>query len=348
MEFLRIKRTSRFLDPRQEYRETAIESEIRRDPLTKMSGRIAHFAGAQFPVLDLEELSRLSLSRGPCPFCPELVEKVTPKFPPNILPQGRFHRGESIVFPNLSPYDVHSAVTVMTTAHLVPVQDLTAERLQNAFGVSVEYFRAVHRAEQHMGYGLISWNYMPMAGASLLHPHLQIYATDHPGNFLAAKIQAAKAYRQKTGRLFWEDLISEEKERGERYLGAIGDTQWVVPFVPLSFIGDVEVFFPGRYSILDLTEDDLAHFAQGLTAVFRFTEERHIYSFNVGFFPGADSDDATWVHARLSFRGMFNPLLHSADVSAIRQVYDEPFTTIFPEDLARDLRRHFEMPDEGP
>ncbi|MDA8195348.1 MAG: hypothetical protein M0Z53_15345 [Thermaerobacter sp.] len=341
MDFERIPRTTRFLDPRQNYSETSIESEIRRDPLTKLSGRIAHFAGAQFPELDLEELSRLSLSHGPCPFCPELVEKVTPKFPTAIHWEGRFHRGEAIVFPNLSPYDTHSAVTAMTTAHLAPVRALTPERLQNAFGVSVEYFRAVQRAEHHMGYGLISWNYMPMAGASLLHPHLQIYATDHPGNFLGAEIHAGKAYRQRTGRLFWEDLVAEEKQRGERYLGTMGQTIWLVPFVPQSFIGDVQAVFPDRFSILDLTEDDIAQFCQGLTAIFRFMENRHIYSFNVGFFPGQGPEDATWVHARVSFRGMFNPLLRSADVSAIRQLYDEPFTTIKPEELAHELRPHF-------
>ncbi len=341
MEFERMPRTTRFLDPRQDYRETTIESEIRRDPLTKMTGRIAHFAGAQYPELDLEELSRLSLSRGPCPFCPDLVEKVTPKFLPEIEPQGRFHRGEATVFPNLSPYDTHSAVTVMSAAHLVPVRDLSVERLKNAFGVSLEYFRAIYRTDQHMGYGLISWNYMPMAGASLLHPHLQIYATDHPGNFLGAEIKAAKAYRQETGRLFWQDLVTEEITRGERYLGAVGNTEWLVPFVPQSFIGDVQVIFPHRFSILDLTDGDLEQFGHGMTAVCRFMEERHIYSFNVAFFPGQGPDDDTWVHARVSFRGMFNPVLHSADVSAIRQLYDEPFTTIYPEDIARDLRPLF-------
>ncbi|MCL5972773.1 MAG: hypothetical protein M1499_09480 [Firmicutes bacterium] len=341
MEFERITRTTHYLDPRKDYQQTTIESEIRRDPLTGMSGRIAHFAGVQFPEIDLEELSRLSLSRGPCPFCPELVEQVTPKFPSDISPQGRFRQGEAIVFPNLSPYDTHSAVTVMTKAHLVPVGDLTPQRIQDALSASVDYFRAVNRVEHHMGYGLISWNYFPMAGASLLHPHLQIYATDHPGNFLGAEIEAGKRYREQTGHIFWEDLIAEERRRGERYVGAVGNTEWLMPFVPQSFVADVQAIFPGRYSILDLTTTDLRDFALGLQHIFRYMEQRHIYSFNVAFFPGAAAVDDTWVHARLSFRGMFNPLLHSADVSAIRQLYDEPFTTSYPEEVARDLAPMF-------
>ena len=340
MEFTRLQRTTRFLDPRADWKETPIQSEIRLDPLTGFSGRIAHFGSITRPLVDLDSLSHASLERG-CPFCPEVIEKVTPKFPQEITPHGRFQRGEALVFPNLSPYDAHSAVAVITHNHLVPTHAFTVQHWVDALAASIAYFSAVHRAEHHIGYGLIAGNYMPMAGASLLHPHLQIYATERPGNWLQGQIDASKRYYDAHHRLYWADLVAEEMRLNERYLGATGSVQWLVPFVPLSFIGDIEALFPDRFSILDLTEDDLTQFSSGLHRVFQFMTDQRLYSFNIGFYPGQSADDRTWVRARISFRGMINPELHSPDVSAIRQLYDEPFTTRYPEDFARDLKPYF-------
>lgn len=338
MQFERIPRITRFLDPRQGYAETAIESEIRTDPLTGFSGRIAHFAMGPRPVVDLDALSRASLSQHPCPFCPDLVNQVTPKFLPVIHPEGRFYRGEAIVFPNLSPYDVHSAVTVVTRAHLVPTTSFISQHWADALSASIDYFRAVNQADAHIGYGLIAANYMPMAGASLLHPHMQIYATERPGNWLQGEILAARRYYLDQRQNFWDALLDAEQRLNLRYLGRVGSVEWLVPFVPLSFIGDVEAIFPERFSILDLTPSDIHDFAQGMTAVMSYMADSNLYSFNLAFFPGQSAEDHTWVHARLSFRGMINPALSSPDVSAIRQLYDEPFTTMYPEELADQIK----------
>ncbi len=340
MQFERIPRVTRLLDPRKDYAETRIESEIRMDPLTGFSGRIAHFATGPWPTIDLEALNQASLTRG-CPFCPEMLTQVTPKFPEEISPEGRFHQGEAIVFPNLSPYDAHSAVTVVTEAHLVPADKFTAKQWEDALAVSIEYFRAVRHYENHIGYGLIGANYMPMAGASLLHPHLQIYATDRPGNWLKSQIQASQRYYDEHGKIFWHDLINAEKSLQERYLASTGSVEWIVPFVPLSFIGDVEAIFPNRYTILDLKPEDIADFTHGLLHILRFMKDTNIYSFNLAFYPGQSHEDLTWVHARISFRGMINPVLHSPDVSVIRQLLDEPFTTIYPEEMTKNLKPYF-------
>lgn len=340
MQFERIPRVTRLLDPRKNYAETRIESEMRMDPLTNFSGRIAHFGSGQWPTVDLDALNQASLAHG-CPFCSEMITKVTPKFPEEITPQGRFRRGEATVFPNLSPYDAHSAVTVVTQAHLVPVDQFSAQQWEDALAVSIDYFRAVRQYENHIGYGLIGANYMPMAGASLLHPHMQIYATDRPGNWLKGQIEASQRYYDEHGHTFWEDLIQEEKSLQERYLAATGSVEWVVPFVPLSFIGDVEAIFPERYTILDLTPEDIAGFVQGLLHILRFMKDTNIYSFNLAFYPGQSREDRIWVHARVSFRGMISPVLHSPDVSVIRQLLDEPFTTVYPEDMAKQLKPYF-------
>lgn len=340
MRFERIARQTQFLDPRRNYALTQIESEIRLDPLTGFSGRIAHFAQGDRPSIDLNALNQASLTHG-CPFCPAVIMEVTPKFPEEICGVGRFRQGEAVVFPNLSPYDAHSAVAVITQAHLMRTQDFSDSQWVDALTASVDYFAAVNRAEHHIGYGLIAANYMPMAGASLLHPHMQIYATDRPGNWLGAQISAAQRYYDASGHNFWEDLLAEEQTQGVRYLGSTGRVQWLVPFVPLGFIGDVEAVFPDRFTILDLTEQDLQDFSQGLIRVLDYMNDTNLYAFNLAFYPGQAPTDHTWVHARISFRGMINPALNSPDVSAIRHLYDEPFTTVYPEELASTLRGYF-------
>ncbi|RIV28792.1 hypothetical protein D2Q93_02015 [Alicyclobacillaceae bacterium I2511] len=341
IDFIRMKKHTHFLDPRKNFQETVIESEIRVDPLTQSTGRIAHFSKLDFPAIDVEELSKQSLAGGFCPFCPNNVESVTPKFPSDITKQGRFRQGEAVVFPNLSPYDAHSAVTVVSRNHLVPMQDLTATRLTDALEASIQYFRAVHQRDKHLGYGLINWNYFPMAGASLLHPHLQVFATDTPGNYLKLEIEGSRAYRQQTGRSFWEDFLAEEKRLNERYLGDTGSVSWVVNFIPFGFIFDVTAVFRERLTVLDLTHDDVFSFAQGMQPVLRYMQDHHIYSFNLALYPSATPEDDVWVHARISARGSFNPAVHAADVGAIRHMYNEPFAMFYPEQVAEEMRPLF-------
>src|SRR5690242_10904329 len=118
IQFIRQEKVARYLDPRRDFQETAIPCEMRVDPLTGHSGRVAHGLGFQLQPLDVEPL--IAASRPACPFCPERIFTVTPQFPSDILPAGRLQRGEAVLFPNLVPYDEHSAVAAMSQAHYVP------------------------------------------------------------------------------------------------------------------------------------------------------------------------------------------------------------------------------------
>ena len=40
-----------------------------------------------------------------CPFCPGRVLEVTPRFPPQLVAEGRLTRGDLVLFPNQAPYD---------------------------------------------------------------------------------------------------------------------------------------------------------------------------------------------------------------------------------------------------
>ena len=94
MDFIKIIKTSRFLDPARGFAETKRFSEVRVDPLTGHTSRVL-----DFPVKELgrENLSRLvEDSRAFCPFCPEVVKQVTPKFHPDLLRQERYAKGDPV------------------------------------------------------------------------------------------------------------------------------------------------------------------------------------------------------------------------------------------------------------
>ncbi len=339
MEFGRVKKSTRFLDPRTGFQEQRVESEVRSHPLTSKTSRVAHFSLREWPKPDLSEL--VKMTRENCPFCPQVIDRVTPLFPPDLIPEGRLRRGEATVIPNLFPYDVYSALTVMTTEHYVSLADFSAGQIVDAFQVSLAYFEKAAQGDPEAEYCLINWNYMPYSGGSQVHPHLQVYATSTPGNLLAAEIAASKAYRERNGRHFWADFVTREKESGERYIGEAGNTFWLTNFAPLGMLGDVVAVFPGSSSCWDLTPAQIGDFVKGLQGVFRYYDSAGIYSFNLAFYPGPPEQDYFWTHAVISARASINPLVHASDINTLRHLYDEPFTIIEPEKLAQKIREWF-------
>ena len=74
--FERHQKFARYLDPRTDYQEKTIACEMRRDPLTGRSGRVAHGLGFRIQPLDVAPL--VAASKPSCPFCPDRLFKVTP------------------------------------------------------------------------------------------------------------------------------------------------------------------------------------------------------------------------------------------------------------------------------
>jgi len=339
MEFKSIRKISRLLDPRAGFVETRVESEVRFHPLTGRTSRVAHFSlhGASRP--DPGEL--IAATREKCPFCPQAVDRVTPMFPADIVPQGRLRRNEATVVPNLFPYDAYSALTIMTRDHYVPLSAFTEERLSDAFALSLAFLDQAGRDDPEAAFGLINWNYMPYSGGSQIHPHLQVYATATPGNLLSAEIEASRVYQERNGRNFWADLITAEQEAGERWLGAVGNTYWCTAFAPLGVLGDILAVFPDSRSCRDLTPGQIGDLARGLLKVFAYYESAGIGSFNLAFYPGPQGQDYFWTHAVVSARTSINPVVHASDINTLQHLYGEPFCVVTPEELARKVRAFF-------
>jgi UDPglucose--hexose-1-phosphate uridylyltransferase len=332
----RNEKVTRYLDPRAGYAETRIACEIRRDPLTGRSGRVAHVLGFHLSPVDFGQM--IEQSRPSCPFCPERIFDVTPRFTADIVPMGRIQQGEAVAFPNLAPYDEHSAVVAMAAEHYVPMGSFTPAQLADAFGAALEYFRYVRR-HPRTDYTLAFWNYLPASGGTQIHPHLQLFATDTPGNTLEQELAASRRYAHLEGRPYWADLLASEEQTGERFIARGTHTAWMTAFVSESLLADVLVLVPERHTLLELTEPALGEFCLGLSQALQHLESQGVYSFNLAWFSATDERDDFWLHARLSPRVYMTPLIWGTDTSALQHLYGEHFMVQTPETAAPAFRQ---------
>jgi UDPglucose--hexose-1-phosphate uridylyltransferase len=341
MEFAIIPKETVLLNPLKEMQPRSVASEIRLDPLTGRSSRICHFMKLQWEKPDLKDLAEKTAAH--CPFCPERVMAITPCFPPEILPAGRLIDGDRILFPNLAPYDTISAVAVLGAAHFIPMTRLEPGFIAAGFELCLSFFRALEAFRHPESvYHLVNWNYMPPSGSSIVHPHLQVFASGFAPQLMREELAAARTYREVNGTNYWEDLVARERSDGSRYLGRIGRTDWLSAFAPTGVAGEVVAVVEGVHTTLELTSQDLSDLALGLTRAMAAYDEMGIYSFNMNFFSGAAGDDQYRLHLVFSPRTFFNQALGTPDVGALQHLYREGVCMAFPEEIAQRLRPRFD------
>jgi len=341
IEFNRIEAESAFLHPRQNFEPFCEKFQVRFDPLTGRTTHYSHF-GAIKPQRIPVESYRESAVKGFCPFCPEVRDKVTPKFPENILPEGRLSKGEAVLFPNMFPYDVYSAVTVMTDEHVVPVEALNGTRLVDSFSLGIDFLKRVKFIDQSLPYHIMTWNYMPPSGGGLVHPHQQYFATKFPGNQFMDEYRASKEFFEKYGVSYWKELINTEKDLLERFIGSVGNSHWIASFASLGMLGDVMCIFPEIYSIDDFTEVHITQLVSGLEKVFEYYKSNNIFSFNASLVFWENNQEFFSTHFRIIPRTFLNVRDYAPDFNFYQALLQEPICVVLPEDLCRDVRKYFE------
>jgi galactose-1-phosphate uridylyltransferase len=340
MKFESIAREAVLLDPNDNLTRKIIPNEIRMDPLTGKTSRICHFRELKWKKPDLDKL--VAGTESWCPFCPDKVFKVTPCFPEEIIPAGRMTLGNKVLFPNIAPYDRLSAVATLGDRHYIPMTAIEPGRIADGFRLALSYFRHLEKIKHPESvYHLISWNYMPASGSSIIHPHFQVFASSFAPNFLREKLEAARIYRDKNGSNYWDDLVAAEQAEAKRFLGEIGRTKWLSVFAPLGAAGDVTAVVEGVQSTLELTDQDLNDLSHGLTKLMAAYDRMGIYNFNMSFFSGSAADVQARFHLIFSPRIYFNPAIGTPDVAALGRIFGESVCMGFPEEIAGLLRVEF-------
>jgi UDPglucose--hexose-1-phosphate uridylyltransferase len=340
MKFEAIKRETVILDPGNHMQRKTIPSEIRVDPLTGRTSRISHFMPLKWEKPDLDQL--VAGTEKTCPFCPDRVMKVTPCFPEEIVPEGRMVLDDKVLFPNIAPYESLSACATLDSRHFIPMHEITASHIVDAFCLAIRFFRRLDEINHPESvYHLINWNYMPASGSSLIHPHLQVFASAYAPHLLQEELSCAKTYLQQQGTNYWDDLVKTEKADGKRFLGNIGRTSWLTVYAPLGVAGDVMAVVDETNCTLDLTSKDIEDLAQGLTKLMGAYDKMGVYNFNMNFFTGSRGDDHARFHLVFSPRTFFNQALGTPDVGALRNLYNEGLCMAFPEEINEQLKSEF-------
>ena len=340
IEFRVTKKIARLHDPRKAFELVAIESEVRTDPLTGDTARICHFA---FPARERPELDALAASTAQsCPFCPQRIEAVTPRFAESLVPGGRLRRGEALLFPNLFPYDDVSAIVAMSQAHFLPMDALPAAIIADALKLAREFIqRAVRTLPGPRSWGIVTWNYMPPAGASQVHPHMQVIVTDAPGNALRRELQAEARFLERHGVPYAQALDAAERAQGERAVLRDGALAWSVPFCPVGMLGDAEARIAGRSTLGECSEAEIDALARTLSRLCAAYARLGLWSFNLTLFPDAEQERSGrhWLTARLLPRFYLHPQLHNSDVAYLQLLLGEKFGMVYPEAHAAALRQ---------
>ncbi|OPZ60537.1 MAG: hypothetical protein BWY87_00409 [Deltaproteobacteria bacterium ADurb.Bin510] len=331
MDFIRHVKLSRLLEPGSQQTPGTRRCEVRIDPLTGRSTRILDFPTRPVAPPELDGL--IQKSKLMCPFCPESLERVTPCFMSPLEP--RYLRGEANCFPNAFPYDENGAVIVISHAHYLALADFGAQLLTDAIACSCDYLAAVGALQREAVFQSINWNYMPLAGGSLVHPHLQASASVSPTNYCREVLNGLENYRRRTGQAFWHELVAAEQEQGERFVAQGARLSWLVAFAPLG-VFDVIGLMPGLSSPAELAGDLLAEVVEGLCKVLGFIDALGMHSLNMSIYFKTDEPDFV-PHLRICPRVSIPPF-GASQVNYLRMLHDESLTTVRPEDVCADLR----------
>ncbi|CAA7600450.1 HIT-like domain protein [Acididesulfobacillus acetoxydans] len=328
--FQRETRQSVFRDPRRDFQTSKAEFEIRFDPITEELTRIFPLHNFRLQRRDWAPLATLTQEKG-CPFCPDALKKATPLFPEAMIPTGRLTHGGATVIPNLSPYAPYSGVVIMCREHYLPLAQFPAGVMEDGFSAALAFLEQAQAYDSaNARYSTIGWNYMPFAGGSVIHPHLQALAGPEPSNRHKLSMERSHSYYLETGNNAWENLIDQEKVKGDRYLWQEGSLHWLASFAPRG-LGDLTLVFEGKSTLRDLAPEDIHYLARGLQRVFRFYDSLNLPSFNLALFPAPEKQPGYWLNARLT--GRFTVFDWTSDINSLQLLLGDFYSFLPPENI---------------
>jgi galactose-1-phosphate uridylyltransferase len=256
-----------------------------------------------------------------CPFCLENVFAVTPTF----SDKRRVIQGESITFPNLFPFAEWHTVTVITRQHMV--LEFSLRQISDALSAQIETLRRFE------GYPSINWNFLPSAGASLVHPHMQALADRKPSPIAKIYLNANANYHKDHNESYW-DGVKRQEYNSERYL--FGDEIfWYAHPVPL---GEKEIRGILPISSIGDLENYVDRLARDMLTVISLYRKLGTLAFNMSVFFDKTGEDHG-VSAFCTFISRINPNPQSTSDSAfMERLHLEPVILTLPEDLGKSFR----------
>ena len=210
----------------------------------------------------------------------ESVKNKTPKFLQDFLKEGRLFIGDAVVIPNLLGHAERSILVVLSKEHFLKLDEFTPKLIVDGLKGGLAYLKRLSEVEPSIRFPVFIFNYLPPAGSSIIHPHMQVLVRDRPFYLVKLLLEKSKAYYKDNKSSYWLDLISKEK-LGERFLFRINNVEWLVPFAPLRGLNEVQAIVRNKSNLLELNDKEWLGLAEGVSKVLRFYYKEGYVSFNI-------------------------------------------------------------------
>jgi len=262
------------------------ELEYRWDPLTaRLSVLCPHLREKWteiYSVRDEAWLAKLiAASTENCPFCRPLIDQVAAKFSPEQLDEETIMLDDVRVFPNLYPRTDFEAVITSPEVHHLAINECEPALLSTFFRAALDCIKKAHRKNEQLLYPVIGGNYLPPAGASLVHYHMQLSMQRHPFEAVRGLIEASERYEKNEATNFWLDLMAVNQDRE---ILRTGNVYWYVPFAPTGFC-EVRAIVT-KPSFMTFSAEDVTSLAKGLATVLKYYGDHGFAAFNFILYSG--------------------------------------------------------------
>jgi galactose-1-phosphate uridylyltransferase len=317
---------------------TRVRLRWRRDPLTGASARI--LTGVKLQPSTRPDLTELTAKPAFCPFDSEHLEAATVPFPAELTAEGRIRVGRAVVVPNIMAYATHSAVGIYDPGrHFVDLDEMTPELIGDALIAMVRHAQAVRRFDAQAQWSSINANYLPPAGSSLVHPHLQSAHDAHGLTGQRLLAERSRDWQERHGS-YWTALVDQEAS-GPRWVGQIGRVAWLTPFAPTGF-AEVWGVVAGAADVTELTDEDCQALGRGLSHVLAAYRAWNLASFNFGLIGGGPHAREAGYQVVLKVLSRSNPEpVYRSDATYFERIWGEALIDLSPEEVADSVRARF-------
>ena len=334
-----------FLNPMKEFAEDVQTLQIRKDPLlgdtSVFNPELKDKAQIFFGKCDQELIDKLvEESSKTCFFCGEAVAKSTPRFMPDFSSEGRIRVGEALLFPNLFSLGTYHPVIRLCDAHFLKLSEFTPELIVDGFHAAQKFIRIAYEKDPTVAYTAVTANYLFPAGASLVHPHLQMIATPVPYSYQARMLDCCRKWQEKNDSSYFTDLVKEESN-GDRYVGQIGNWHWLTPFSPLGN-NEVMAIHETKEDLNELSGEDLYNLSTGIAKVLHYYETLGHLSYNYSLYSvrAGMAGEGNRALLKIITRQNLYPNYRNDDYFLQKLLQSELIITP-PEELAEHLRKSF-------
>jgi UDPglucose--hexose-1-phosphate uridylyltransferase len=346
IEFEKISSAFTILNPFNDFAPEEHRVEVRKDPLLGDTSihnpYLKDKARAFFSENDAELIKKLveESSKG-CIFCSENVLHKTAQYPSDILSQGRIRTGEAVLFANLFSVGAYHPVIALGSKHFLKLSEFAPRLLAEGMKAAQEFLCSVYRTDASAIFTAVCANYLLPAGASLVHPHLQMLVTPLAYSYHARLLDACRLYHEKYGTSYFGDLVAEEKKIGARHIAEQDGWHWLAAFSPMGS-NEITAIHDKEADFGALSNGDLQDLSHGISKVLLLYERLGHLSFNYALFSvrqGVRAEGFRCVFKIISRQNLY-PNYRSDDYFLQKMLQTELIFNL-PEELAEQLRKMF-------